>query len=665
MYQAFLFHFAIAAHLRHVSSVISNVEGVSHTLLRSESVGPHGSHAPDNKKNQKKIERQAVWAEKLERHEHSEHREASQHERSEHRQLLTPREHIQTGYFQDGHVQVHGKTYQEQMQFLRATLEEDIVAEAKKIEPLITASAHTTCKRNTYIADWGSSGARIYLAHKPKTGTTAGTLKGSPPTPSDHFQYYKDTKRTTYPPRPTYPDKANGDKQIKIADWLNLDSSEQSTTTLLTDLKKHLAPGATPMMAAAATAGNRLVRAAAGKAWETLAKSNDKTKVLQKCSSSGKTYTGCQTLPGATEAEYEYLVPYPAFTKHTGMISSGGASLQLSFTVDGAADEAKAQTCKEKINAATNFTVQIEKAAEYLPDKKLLALSWLADRVNYTTEGHDKFLVGGVSEMRGAFDRYIVEKAGKDWTTVITDTVTNGNVGMPEHPCMKGPWPASEEHPKWQYQDWDAKKDPTGGRHTGVVNATYCGDPFGSYYTVLKPNPSATIAGCVKAVREFVLQDFMMKAFHDNACRDLAKKVTKWTGITMFGRYFGDFSGNVNKALMPDPSSTAGIPTGNSGTAEAPGAGWNAGTNTSKLDLSWYPRFFDHALFLQVMNQTGVIHGYVGDSGSEPSIALATDAEWVMTAGQKYEHPLAPGWIKNGADPDGCAPSAVDERAMP
>jgi hypothetical protein len=526
------------------------------------------------------------------------------------------------------------------MQFVRDSLEADIVAEAQKVEPTITASVHTKCKRNTYIADWGSSGARIYLAHKPKTGTTAGTLKGTPPTPSDHFQYYKDTKRTTYPPR-------KADKQIKIAEWLNLDSSEQSTATLLGDLSKHLAPGATPMMAAAATAGNRLVRAAAGKAWETLAKSNDQTKVLQSCSSSGNKYTGCQTLPGATEAEFEYLVPYPAFPKHTGMISSGGASLQLAFTVD-TADEAKARTCKEKINAATNFTVQIEKAAEYLPDKKLLALSWLADRINYTTEGHNKFLVGGVSEMRGAFDRYVVKKAGLDWTTVLTATVGGSNAGMPAHPCMKGEWPAA----KWSYTDRHPTKDPNGGRHTGVPDAMYCGDPFGSYYTVLKPNPSATVAECVKAVREFVLTDFMMKVFHNNECRDLAKKVTAWTGITMFGRYFGDFSGNVKKALMPDPSSTAAVP-------DPP---WNPGTNTSELDLAWYPRFFDHALFLQVMNQTGVIHGYASDTGAEPGITLVTDAEWVMTAGQKYEHPLAPGWLKNGPDADGCATSAVDER---
>jgi hypothetical protein len=585
MHHALLSLFAIVAHLHVVSSVSSSVEGGSHKphkLLRAEEEDPAGSHGVD----EKKIERQAAWAERLER-----------------RQLLTPRQKHQGG------VHLSGAEHSKRVQQALADLTDDIKKAADEQNLYLTKKSNwdatekkTKCKRNTFIMDWGSTGARVFLAHH-ATSKTEALLGGLDAEVSEASK----EKKYGHP----------WGMKIDIKPYLKqVGTKAEDIATLLDHLSK--TTGGSTAMAAAATAGNRLMRSESNQAWELLQKANEQVHVLQNCKHTTSTKTGCQTIPGSQEAEYEFKSTYGGGTPaNSGMISAGGASLQFAFTVT-PTNAPTAEPCAAAIRTATTGITQIEKAANYVSGEKLLTFSWLADRKHKNTVAPtDQLLVGGVNEMRAAFDRWYVNKSGttSPWLTAIAGT-------LPKHPCLSGDWPAGRTKT-------DGNTDAT-AEATHKASTQYLSDGFGSFYTVLPGSAAADakIGTCVTAIRGFVQSDFMMKAFKSGGCSSLVPtgSGSKWTLISSFKRDLGSFA---DKAAF-QAAITARTTTS---TDSLP-----ATTSTSHGDT--YTDFFHQTLLIVIMDELGMFKAETMEKKG---------AEWLDEFAKALEKPLRPGWLPDAA----------------
>jgi hypothetical protein len=118
-----------------VVSFVGAIKDNAEPLLRRETPAPHSPH-----EQHEKIERQAQWAERLERQEHG---PSSAHEHTETR------------------FEGHGQRSSQRLEQLQIDLSEAIrYAKANQTEDTPEAG-RTTCWRNTFIADWGSTGATV------------------------------------------------------------------------------------------------------------------------------------------------------------------------------------------------------------------------------------------------------------------------------------------------------------------------------------------------------------------------------------------------------------------------------------------------------------------------------------------------------------------------
>jgi hypothetical protein len=592
MHHALLSLFAIVAHLHVVSSVSSSVEGGSHKphkLLRAEEEDPAGSHGVD----EKKIERQAAWAERLER-----------------RQLLTPRQKHQGG------VHLSEAEHSKRMQQALADLTDDIKKAADAQNEYLTkksnwdtATKKTKCVRNTFIMDWGSTGARVFLAHHADNKNEA-LLHDLSKEPSD-------AEKKAKPLLDGY--GAPWGHKISIKSYLDQVGTTAETIGTMLDHFMNTTGGSTAM-AAAATAGNRLMRAESNQAWELLQKGNEKVHVLQNCKTSTK--TGCQTIPGSQEAEYEFKSAYSGGTPaNRGMISAGGASLQFAFTVTDA-NHASAEPCAAAIRAVTGSaqgTPQIEKAANYVSGEKLLTFSWLADRKHKNTVAPtNQLLVGGVNEMRAAFDRFYVNKSGttSPWLTALGGT-------LPKHPCLKGAWPQGRIK-----TDGSAADTAT---ETHVASTQYLSDKYNSFYTLLpgSADADAKIGTCVTALREFVQSDFMMKAFKSGGCASLVPSgaSAKWTLISSFKRDL--------KSSFADRAALHAAITARTATS----------TDPIPTTEDTYTDFFHQTLLLVIMDELGMFKATGTDS------IQFKGAEWLDEFAKALAKPLRPGWLPDADCP--------------
>ena len=479
-----------------LAAAIISAASAHNAVLRREvpAEQPRNDHneVSDQKMHNQKLEREAVWAERIERHEGAVQKQGAES------------------------FEGHGKLSIQRLQALQNDLAADIEnAKAKQPGGAVPAGP-TTCWRNTFVADWGSTGARIFLAHHAKNRT-------------DDAEF-----------------KSNFGEKIGIADWMKYDFDEAGINQLFTTLKANLAQNQDASMAAMATAGNRLQRQKSKLVWAALAKANTKLPLFQGCGDVGDK-KGCQTLPGATEAEYEYTSAFQHDTgsKLSGMISAGGASLQMTFKV-AASDKAAAEKCVAQITAATQATSgYVENASRYLGTPSLITLSWLAVRFEDTP---GLFSVGGSNEMRASFDRQLVlNKAGvtgnfeQAWVDRVRSATERAN--FPKHPCLNGPWPATHGDPAethMQVRTDTAEENVTGA---GAEGPEYLGDKFHSFYSVLKGDDQATTKKCGEALKAFVVKDFMTTAFLDGDCKTLAAKVKTWKLISGVGRTLKDMGG--------------------------------------------------------------------------------------------------------------------------
>lgn len=586
-----------------VVSFVGAIKDNAEPLLRRETPAPHSPH-----EQHEKIERQAQWAERLERHEHG---PSSAHEHTETR------------------FEGHGQRSSQRLEQLQIDLSEAIrYAKANQTEDTPEAD-RTTCWRNTFIADWGSTGARIFLAHNAKT--------------SDNDEFTKHSHKPY---------------KIMIADWMKYDvdasgSGDGSINQLFAALKGELSTDADALMAAMATAGNRLQRQKSKVVWKALASANaQSTPLFQGCDNTHK--KGCRTLPGATEAEYEYAAAYPNAPELSGMISAGGASLQMTFKV-GATDQVAAEKCVAQISAATQTSAAsgyVENAARYHADKRLITLSWLAVRFEDTP---GLFAVGGSNEMRASFDRQLVLGAAsppvtdnfeKAWVDRISSETERNK--FPKHPCLRGDWPTTNGDTFLRVKNDTTAEDATGACPDTAVctpGPQYLSDKFDSFLSVLHGDPDATTETCGEALKAFVEKDFMTKAFLEGDCKKLATNVTKWKLLSGIGRTLKDMGGWNDKTgdgLKKAWKAISGYNFEGKTYASKPVPGTG----------DTYHTYYDQALLMTVLEVFGIVDN---SDHVEPA-----NAEWLLTAGRNLQKPLALGWLKN-ADCGDAKPTSLSE----
>jgi len=369
----------------------------------------------------------------------------------------------------------------------------------------------TSCARNTYFIDWGSTGAKVVPVH-------IGEGKLATDVPSS----------------------------LKLSSF-NLKVSDLKLQGILEKLRLKLKKKSEAKAVILATAGHRIDPELAGRAWNLIrAWNHPNGGLFSQCTD--VTDEGCQTIPGATEAEWEL---HSAWTDEqraeapVGHVSCGGASIQVGMSFpkvwaggDGGDTTSTAQI--EDSLKGCNLIMSTASANRTHDSKRVMkhvdgdggteiVFSWLADHAAGVNDEGQKtpqdYRAGGLNEMRARFDYYLKQQ------------------GINKNPCL---------------QESIITAANLRSRHDGK-----CKDSFGldvdcvigaydAFLTSLQgtPDAEATKKACADATRRFVHRDRMLQKWRaqthdwdssseDNDepdCLDLLRSVPSWKFLTSFSR---------------------------------------------------------------------------------------------------------------------------------
>jgi hypothetical protein len=290
-----------------------------------------------------------------------------------------------------------------------------------------------------------------------------------------------------------------------------------------------------------ATAGFRLEPDAGHRTWQRVRDWNEKHGLFDSCSS--KEIDGCRTLPGSSEATYEFrgmeMRAQEQAMKHkavqamkhvllgdgrVGMASCGGASIQLGFS--GSPKEEFEGCIRDLGDLSPHYDKRRARLGGYTPAAAVNGtssafFSFLANHyapLDLTPDGSD-YDVGGLDEMRARYDSWLE-----------TQSLANST-----NPCIS---PDTDRY------------HSAGGLCARIVgkNRTCLKDGWGSYITRLKGRPNPDRETCRESVRTFLQDDVMLNAWHTStSCRSIASKTLEWEFLSAFSRK-GQLGANTDEA---------------------------------------------------------------------------------------------------------------------
>jgi len=331
----------------------------------------------------------------------------------------------------------------------------------------------TSCENNTVFLDWGSSGIKVYPVHRGGSGVAL-----------EHESF------------------------IKIHD-LEPDVSELVLLGVLEKLRKSLAKGQHPGGAATATAGFRLRPKASSVTWDRVRAWNAQSGMFRECDASAS--SGCRTLSGAREAEYETRgMMHKAEEKgihlgaRFGMVSCGGASIQLGLW---GVEEEPMQKCMEDLgDLDTNFDHRRER---FRARNGSAFFSWLSNHnasMSASPNRASDYDAGGVNEMKARYDTWLEKNQER----------TN--------PCIS---PDADE-----YHKTSEACDRIVGKDTPCLM-----NKFGGYTTRLPGRHDSDHAHCKASVDAFLAHDEMLHAWQSSpACQSVTGRTDVWEFVSAFGR---------------------------------------------------------------------------------------------------------------------------------
>jgi hypothetical protein len=336
------------------------------------------------------------------------------------------------------------------------------------------------------------------------------------------------------------------------------------------------------------------------------------------------------------EAQYEFDAAYPEHQPNgsnelVGMISAGGASLQMAFNV-GQEDVDHAKECANALKHLTGDVKYDDKRVRFDEARRVLFISWLSVRWEHEP---GQFAVGGLNEMRASFDRYFVmhsqnvtQSHDEAWSKLVTNR--SDRKTFPMHPCLRGD-PAiictrSKCGPEETRRLEDNEDDDFTG--AGGLHLNYTANGFADYITMLHGDPSANTLDCENWMRSFVQKDSMVKSFHAGeagGCKAIAEKVETWTLLSGFHYSLKDLigTGTHGDQLQERWNSMS-----NGKGRPVPGQDSNG---------EHYASYFNKAITMEVLNQLGVV--------DSTDMVRSRTVEWLDTAASDLPIPLAAGWL--------------------
>jgi hypothetical protein len=283
-----------------------------------------------------------------------------------------------------------------------------------------------------------------------------------------------------------------------------------------------------------------------------------------------------------------------------------------------------------------------EEQVDFNTSTLLFSVSWLSVR---RENEPSKYAVGGLNEMRAAFERFYVmtkqdvqDDFNGAWSRLVQKIPESS---LPEHPCLQGAPNVRSftKHRKinpglTKRLEDSASEDFTGA---GENKLEYTATGRNDYITMLNGSINATTSTCRSWVQKFVKQDEMVLAFRDGGCKNISKRVQEWRLISGFFYNLHEWATNTTgKALKSE---------------------WDA-YNTEHVQVpsqnekdQGYHDYFTKALLMEVLIQLGI------PEESDPINAL--EVEWLKVAGEDLMPPMAPGWLNETecADLEGASSS--------
>lgn len=354
---------------------------------------------------------------------------------------------------------------------------------AKELEPsasfkeLLAGVPSSSCPRNTFALEWGSTGVKIYRAHHWLPGTVDVVL--------------------------------DDDHDVKMA----VPHSKKAMIELLNELQSKLTGGTHVGGISFSTAGFR-IDPHLERLWKPLRRWNEAFHLFKNCTSTD--HAGCHTLPGSVEARHEMtsmrlaaLVEDEKFLLPVGMASCGGASIQVGIV---GGDDSLMEAC---VDSMGSLSAKHDKSrARERAEVGSVFFSWLADHNEAPTSASESadYLVGGIQEMRAQFDTWLSlkgETSNPCISSVVNRNFTTG--GVCDLYVTSGTSSRSE--------------------------ARCLVDFLGNYITRIPGSSHASRKACNVSVSAFLGEDKMLRSWRNSdACKALAQSAKSWGFVTSFGR---------------------------------------------------------------------------------------------------------------------------------